>query len=644
MSTTAPIAPSSAGGEPLHKSHGPNGNRWKVLALAALGVVYGDIGTSPLYALRECFHGPPEHRLAVTELNVLGVLSLIFWALTLIISIKYLVFILRADNQGEGGILALLAQLIPRQKGAPRRAVIITLALLGAAFLYADSMITPAISVLSAVEGLAVATPVFQRYVVVIAVAILIPLFWMQSRGTARVGAVFGPLMLTWFAVLAGLGIWHVAKMPSVLVAVNPLYGWEFFLHNGWDGFLILGAVFLVVTGGEALYADIGHFGAFPIRVSWYAVVFPALLLNYFGQGSLLLRDPSSKVHPLFHMVSGWGLYPLIAIATLAAIMASQAVITGAFSLTLQAIQLGYCPRLRIDHTSHEQFGQIYIPAVNRALMIASVALILGFRSSSNLAAAYGLAITITMVVTMLLFYRLVRDRWHWSPAVAVPFAIFFLTIDLAFFGANMLKIFHGGWFPLVIATAIFIMMTTWRDGRALLATRLRTSMLSTELFIADVMYNPPLRVPGTAVFMSGNPMGTPLALRQNVAHNHVLHECNIILGVQTTETPYVDQGSRVQTEEIGEGFFRVSLSYGFMEEPNVPRDLTPAACVGSAVDWKSLSYFLGRETLVTTATPGMALWRESLFGFMSRNSQPATLFFHLPPERVVEIGAQVEL
>jgi KUP system potassium uptake protein len=645
MSTTTTIVPSAAGVEPAGEHNGLNGRRWKLLALGSLGVVYGDIGTSPLYALRECFYGAdPDHRLAVTELNVLGVLSLIFWALTLIISIKYLVFILRADNQGEGGILALMAQLIPRQKGAPKRAVVITLALLGAAFLYADSMITPAISVLSAVEGIGIAAPALLDYVVLIAVGILVPLFWMQSRGTARVGAVFGPLMLAWFGVLAALGVWHIAKMPGVLVAINPMYGWEFFQHNGWHGFLILGAVFLVVTGGEALYADIGHFGAFPIRVSWYGVVFPALLLNYFGQGSLLLRDTSARVHPLFHMVDGWALYPLIAIATMAAIMASQAVITGAFSLTLQAIQLGYCPRLRIEHTSHEQFGQIYIPAVNRALMIASVALILGFRSSSNLAAAYGLAITITMVVTMMLFYRLVRDRWHWSPAIAVPFAIFFLAIDLAFFGANMLKIFHGGWFPLVIAGTVFIMMTTWRDGRQLLAARLRASMLSTELFIADLMSNPLLRVPGTAVFMSGNPMGTPLALRQNVAHNHVLHECNIILGVQTTEVPHVDEAHRVESEEIGEGFFRVSLNYGFMEEPDVPRDLTPAACLGHDVKLEQVSYFLGRETLIATATPGMALWRESLFAFLSRNSQPATLFFHLPPDRVVEIGAQVEL
>jgi KUP system potassium uptake protein len=620
-----------------------NGNhRWKVLALGALGVVYGDIGTSPLYALRECFAG--VHPMEVTRLNVMGVLSLIFWSLTLIISVKYLIFILRADNHGEGGILALMAQLVPREKGASRAAVVVTLGLLGAAFVYSDGMITPAISVLSAVEGFGVATPVFKPYVEVIAVAILVPLFWMQSHGTARVGSLFGPLMLIWFAVLAILGLWHVAQAPEVFAAVNPLYAWDFFRTNGWEGYLVLGTVFLVVTGGEALYADIGHFGVFPIRVSWYGVVLPALLLNYFGQGSLLLRDPLSKVHPLYHMAPDWALYPMIGIATMAAVMASQAVITGSFSLTLQAIQLGYCPRLRIEHTSHEQIGQIYIPAVNRSLMFASIALVLGFHSSSNLAAAYGIAITVTMVITTILFFFLVKNHWKWHPAIAAGFALAFLVIDLSFFGANVAKILHGGWFPLVMAGIVYTLMSTWRDGRRLLAARLRASMLSTELFVADLLSNPPVRVPGVAVFMSGNPMGTPLALRQNVAHNHVLHDCNIILGVRTAEVPHVAPDARLETEEIGEGFFRISLSYGFMEEPNVPQDLKLAACVDDNIDPTSVSYFLGRETVLATAQAGMSVWRESLFAFMARNAQPATLFFHLPSDRVVEIGAQVEL
>ncbi|MBA3481374.1 MAG: KUP/HAK/KT family potassium transporter, partial [Pirellulales bacterium] len=430
MSTTSnpPSAEAAASvpDDPHRNGHG----RWKVLALGALGVVYGDIGTSPLYAMRECFHG--DHKMDVSPLNVLGVLSLIFWSLTLIISVKYLVFILKADNQGEGGILALMALIAPHEKRPRMKALVITLGLLGAAFLYADGMITPAISVLSAVEGFRIATPVFNDYVEVIAVSVLLALFWLQSRGTARVGAMFGPLMLVWFSVLAILGVWHVAQAPGVLAAINPEYAWQFFAMNGWEGFLILGTVFLVVTGGEALYADIGHFGVFPIRMSWYGVVFPALLLNYFGQGSLLLRDPLSASHPLYHMVPDWALYPMIGIATMAAVMASQAVITGSFSLTLQAIQLGYCPRLRIEHTSHEKIGQIYIPAVNRVLMVASIALVLGFHSSSNLAAAYGIAITVTMVITTALFFLLVMHRWKWHPAVAVLFAVFFLAIDLS--------------------------------------------------------------------------------------------------------------------------------------------------------------------------------------------------------------------
>ena len=642
MSTTSTAPSAEPAPLELEEPHLNGRRRWKVLALGALGVVYGDIGTSPLYALRECFHG--VHKMDVTPLNVLGVLSLIFWSLTLIISVKYLIFILKADNQGEGGILALMALLTPREKGVPVKALIITLGLLGAAFLYADGMITPAISVLSAVEGFGIATPVFRPFVEVIAVAVLLALFWLQSRGTASVGAMFGPMMLAWFGVLAILGIWHVAQRPDVLAAINPMYAWQFFEANGWEGFLILGTVFLVVTGGEALYADIGHLGVFPIRVSWYGVVFPSLLLNYFGQGSLLLRDPLAASHPLYHMAPDWALYPMIALATMAAVMASQAVITGSFSLTLQAIQLGYCPRLRIDHTSHQQFGQIYIPAVNRALMVASIALVLGFHSSSNLAAAYGIAITVTMVITTMLFFLLVMNRWKWHPAVAVLFAVFFLAIDLSFFGANILKVFHGGWFPLLIAGVVFLLMSTWRDGRQLLSARLRSSTLSTELFVADLLSNPPVRVPGVAVFMSGNPMGTPLALRQNVTHNHVLHECNIILGVRTAETPHVAPGDRLDTEEIGEGFFRVSLAYGFMEEPNVPRDLTLADCVDNNVDPKSVSYFLGRETVLATPAAGMYIWRESLFAFMARNAQPATLFFHLPADRVVEIGAQVEL
>jgi KUP system potassium uptake protein len=612
--------------------------QWKLLALGALGVVYGDIGTSPLYALRECFHGP--HALQLSRINVLGVLSLIFWALTLIISVKYLLLILRADNRGEGGILALAALVTPPGK----RGFVIILGLLGAAFLYADGMITPAISVLSAVEGLRLATPAVDRFVDFIAVAILILLFWFQARGTARVGALFGPLMLAWFCLLAVLGTAHIAQNPSVLAAISPMYAWSFFDANGWQGFVILGTVFLVVTGGEALYADIGHFGTFPIRVSWFAVVFPALLLNYFGQGSLLLRDPQAAVNPFFYMAPSWALYLVIVLATLAAVMASQAVITGSFSLTLQAIQLGYCPRLRIEHTSSEQFGQIYIPAVSRALMLASIALVLGFHSSSRLAAAYGVAITITMVITTLIFFLLIFTKWKWHPLLAVLFATFFLGIDLSFFGATLLKILHGGWFPLLIAAIIYLLMSTWRDGRRLLAERLRDSNLSNESFVADLISNPPARVPGTAVFLSGNSLGTPLALCQNVTHNRVLHERNIILAVETAEIPHVPEHQRLECTKIGDEFYRAALTYGFMEVPDVPRDLLSATSLDIWTDRQTVSFFVGKETLLATPRSGMYMWRESLFAFMSRNAQSAILFFKLPAEQVVEVGVQVEL
>lgn len=613
-------------------------SRWKLLALGALGVVYGDIGTSPLYALRECFHGP--HALPLTLPNVLGVLSLIFWALTLIISVKYLMFILRADNHGEGGILALAALVTSPGK----RGVVIILGLLGAAFLYADGMITPAISVLSAVEGLRLATPAVDRFVELIAVAILVVLFWFQAKGTARVGALFGPFMLTWFCLLALLGVVNISQNPSVLAAINPMHAWGLFYADGWQAFVILGTVFLVVTGGEALYADIGHFGTFPIRVSWFALVFPALLLNYFGQGALLLSAPQAAVNPFFYMAPSWALYPVITLATLAAVMASQAVITGSFSLTLQAIQLGYCPRLEIKHTSSEQFGQIYIPAVNRILTIASIALVLGFRSSSKLAAAYGVAITITMVITTLIFFSLILTKWKWPIALAVLFAAFFLGIDLSFFGATLLKIFHGGWFPLTIASVIYLLMSTWRDGRQLLAERLQSSNFSNQAFISELVANPPARVPGAAVFLSGNRLGMPLALCQNVRHNHVLHERNIILAVQTSEIPYVSVEQRLEIEKIGNDFCRATLTYGFMEVPDVPRDLAPAIPLGTHADGTLISYFVGTETLLATPRSGMYMWRESLFAFMSRNAQSATLFFHLPAEQVVEVGVQVEL
>lgn len=615
-----------------------------MLSTAALGIVFGDIGTSPLYALRECFHG--AHALnSVNAENVLGVLSLIFWALVLIISVKYLIFILRADNHGEGGILALAALVTPVKAQAERRRwFILILGLFGAALLYADGMITPAISVLSAVEGLSVAAPALERYVEPITVGILVVLFLIQSRGTTSVGTVFGPIILIWFLSMAALGVWHIAGNFEVFQAVNPLYGVRFFTHNGWAGFIILGSVFLVVTGGEALYADIGHFGSKPIRLTWFAVVLPALLLNYFGQGAFLLNNPSGAANPFYRMAPNWALYPLVVLATAAAVIASQALITGAYSLTLQAIQLGYSPRMTIKHTSAHQKGQIYIPLVNWVLMAACIALVLGFESSSNLAAAYGVAITVTMMITTALFFILITQRWNWSLPWALLVAAGFMIVDLAFFGANVLKIADGGWFPLIVAGGVFTLMSTWQRGRQLLAERLKRRFIPLELFLAEILADPPRRVPGVAVFMSGNPIGTPPALRHNVKHNKVFHETVIILSVETAEAPHVPDEARFTIEQIGEGFWRITATYGYMEEPNVPRVLSEIRHPDLKITESEVSYFLGRETLLATSAHGMAIWREKLFMWMSRNAQSATHFFNLPPDRVLEVGVQIEL
>jgi len=637
--SAAPAAETEA--EP---ASGPSRRELLLLSLASLGVVYGDIGTSPLYAVRECFHG--LHAIPVEAQNIFGVLSLVTWALILIISIKYVVFILRADNRGEGGILALTALVTPMKAAAKgRRPLIIVLGLFGAALLYADGMITPSISVLSAVEGLSVAAPdLFARFTEPITVVILIGLFLFQARGTTGVGIVFGPVILLWFVTIAILGAGNIVFAPSVLAAVNPLYAIDFFEHNHWHAFVTLGTVFLVVTGGEAMYADIGHFGKRPVRLTWFAVVLPSLLLNYFGQGAYLLRDPAGASNPFYGMAPAWALYPLVVLATAAAVIASQALITGAFSLTLQAIQLGFIPRLTIRHTSAHQIGQIYIPQVNWALMLACIALVLGFHSSSNLAAAYGVAITITMVITTLLLFVLVRQQWRWSLPLALAIAGSFLLVDLAFFGANLTKLASGGWFPLVVAGAVFTLMTTWQRGRQILGQRLRERLIPLELFLADLLSSPPIRVAGTAVFMSGNPIATPPALRHNVLHNHVLHETVVILTVETVETPHVVPDQRVEVEEIGEGFWRIILRYGFMEDPDIPRSLAVVRSPGLSLDVEKVSYFLGRETLLPTRNRGMALWREWLFAWMSRNAQAATDFYNLPPNQVVEVGVQVEL
>ncbi|HEX6040033.1 potassium transporter Kup [Longimicrobium sp.] len=624
--------------------HDARGRYFYVLALTALGVVYGDIGTSPLYAIRESLG--EHYGLEPVRGNVLGVLSLIFWALLIVISIKYLVFVMRADNRGEGGMIALTALVAPaaRMRTGSRRWVLVLAGLFGASLLYGDSMITPAISVLSAVEGLKVATPLLEPYVLPIVIAILVGLFAVQSRGTAGIGRVFGPVTLLWFVTLGVLGAWQVIRSPGVLAAVNPLYAVSFFANNGWSGFLVLGSVFLAVTGGEALYADMGHFGAGPIRFTWFTVVLPALLLNYFGQGALIMREPEAIEHPFFHMAPEWALYPLVALSTLATVIASQAVISGAFSLTRQAVQLGYLPRLRIEHTSERQIGQIYIPSVNWLLMLACIGLVLGFRNSSSLASAYGVAVTTDMVFTTILFGFVARTRFGWPKWKVGLLAAGFLVVDLGFWGANIVKIPHGGWFPLVIAAGFFTCMTTWKMGRQILAQRMQARTLPVKLFQKDLAANKYTRVPGTAVYMYGNADGTPPALLHNLMHNKVLHERVVLLTVQTEEVPRVDDPERVEVEEMGHGLFRVLLRYGFTEDPDIPSGLALAKKKGLVFKPMETSYFLGRETLIASRNPGMAIWREHLFSVMSRNARSATSFFGLPPNRVVELGAQIEL
>ena len=621
----------------------PRGRYLFILSLAALGVVYGDIGTSPLYAMRECFHGP--HAITPSASNILGVLSLVFWALVIVISIKYLVFVLRADNHGEGGILSLTALATPiKPSGRTEHFFLIMLGIFGAALLYGDGVITPAISVLGAMEGLTVATPVFSPYVVPITILIIVVLFLFQNKGTAKVGRVFGPITFIWFAVLALLGVAQILRHPGVVIAVSPVYALNFFLQNGWHGFLILGSVFLVVTGGEALYADMGHFGTRPIRLVWFCVVLPALLLNYFGQGALLLEDPEAAHNPFYRLVPTWGLYPMIVLATSAAIIASQAVISGAFSLTMQAIQLGFSPRLKINHTSTREYGQIYIPAVNWALMIGCIAIVIGFRSSSNLAAAYGVAVTSTMVITTLLFHEVARTLWRWSFLPAAALAIFFLIIDLAFFGANIIKVAHGGWFPLLLAALVFIVMTTWKKGRRILNERIQSEARPLEEFLQDMERRSPTRVPGTAIFMNGNASRTPPALLHNLEHNKVLHQRVLFLTVKTKQIPFVAQEERVEVESLGNGFHRLKVYYGFMEDPDIPKVLNNVNVPGFTYDPKDTTYFLGRETIIASKRPGMAPWREKIFAIIAHNATSATAYFCLPPDRVVEMGEQIEI
>ncbi len=624
--------------------NGPRGRYLLALSLTALGVVYGDIGTSPLYAMRESFYGP--HGIPVSPGNVLGVLSLIFWALIMIVTIKYHIVIIRADNKGEGGILALMAlvQGGRLKRGLPPSLVFIALGVFGTALMYADGALTPAISVLSAVEGLEIATPAFTDWVIPLTLVILVGLALFQHRGTAGVGAVFGPVMLLWFVTLAALGLNQIVRQPAVLAAALPQHALGFLLENPGRGFIVLGAVFLAVTGGEALYADLGHFGHRAIQLAWFSIGLPALLLNYFGQGALLLRDPSAAANPFYHLAPAWGLYPLIGLATAATVIASQAVISGAFSLTRQAVQLGYSPRVQIEHTSSREIGQIYVPAVNWTLMLATAGLVFGFGSSSNLAGAYGVALSSLMVITTLMFYVMSRQVWGWSALRAGVVVGAFLVVDGAFLGANALKIPHGGWFPLVGAGLVYTLLTTWKRGRELLYTRLRERAVPLDILLADIEADPPQRVPGTAVFMTPNPGATPPALVHNLAHNKVLHEHVIFLTVLTEEVPTVRPQERVEVQNLGHGFYWVTARYGFMQDPSVPDILERARGQGVEARLEATTFFLGRETLLATERPGMARWRERLFSFMSRNAQRATTFFKIPPEQVFEVGVQVEM
>jgi len=616
-------------------------SRLPFLILAALGVVYGDIGTSPLYALRECFTGP--HAIDVSRANVLGVLSLIAWSLVIVVSVKYLLFVMRADNAGEGGILALVA-LVRTRAGRAGRVGLIAFGLFGAALLYGDGMITPAISVLSAVEGLSIATHRFEPYVVPITVVILIVLFVVQSRGTSGIGTIFGPIMIGWFVVLALLGFPAIARNPIVLTALSPSYGMRFFATHGPAAVLTLGAVVLVITGAEALYADMGHFGRRPIRIAWFTFVLPSLLVNYFGQGALLLTDAEARVNPFYHLAPSWALYPLVVVSTMATVIASQAIISGAFSLTQQAVQLGYAPRFDIRHTSAQEKGQVYVPEINWLLMLATLGLVFGFKSSTNLASAYGMAVTATMVITTVLAYVVTRELWRWGFWRAGLITGAFLVIDLAFFSANLLKIEHGGWFPLLVAGAVYLVMSTWNKGRKLVLRRLDAEEVPLSSFFEKLAAHPPIRVPGTAVFMTARPEGAPPILVHHLKHNKALHAQVVLLTVTTLDTPTRGDAAAIEVQPLPHGFYRVIARYGFMDTPDVPASLVEAHRNG--LEWRDedMTYYLAHLTLFANDRIGMSVWRDKLFIFLSRNARRATNFFRLPPDRVIEIGIQLEL
>jgi KUP system potassium uptake protein len=642
-----PARSETTGAQRTHRSHAHRGRQeLGALALGAIGVVYGDIGTSPLYAMRECLNATGEHSVRGSDTaNVFGVVSLFFWSLALIVCLKYLVLVLRADNKGEGGILALAA--LVRQHEAPGRgrlAVPILLAMFGAGLLYGEGLITPAISVLSAVEGLSHQDARLGDVVIPISIVILVALFWVQRYGTGRIGSVFGWVMLAWFAAIAAAGVPHILRHPEVLQALSPHHAVGFLVHNGWKAFLLLGSIVLCVTGCEALYADMGHFGRRPVRLAWFAVVFPALLLNYFGQGALYLERGDAITNPFYEMFPTPLLIPMVVLATMAAIIASQALISGAFSLTNQAVQLGFLPRVNVVHTSHKHEGQIYVPEVNYLFMVACVALVLAFRSSSNLAAAYGIAVTGTMSITSFLIFLVCRLNWKFSLGAALAIYLPLVVIDSAFLSANLVKLGAGGWFPLVVGIGMFTIMTTWWRGRLELSRTIATGTIPDDLFLADIAATALPRVSGTAVFMASGTDGIPNVLLHHVKHNKVLHRQVVLLSVATENVPFVVGNSSFSVRELGQGFYRVVARVGFMQQPNVPKVLARCERQGLTVDSADTTYYLGRQTLLTSGKSRVARWRKVLFAFLARNSRPPTVFFQLPPNRVVELGLQIEL
>ncbi|HEX5865391.1 MAG TPA: potassium transporter Kup [Casimicrobiaceae bacterium] len=612
------------------------------LIVGAIGVVFGDIGTSPLYTLRECFTG--AHGLPLTEENVYGILSVVFWAIMIIVTLKYVTLIMRADNHGEGGIMALTALVSRGLTDRRARWWLIGLGIFGAAMFYGDSMITPAISVLSAVEGLEVMAPALKPFVIPVTLAILIGLFSIQRIGTASVGVLFGPVVCLWFAVLALLGAMQIVRDPAVLAALNPAYAFGFLTGNPLAAFLALGAVVLAVTGTEALYVDMGHFGASPIRRAWLFFVLPALVLNYFGQGALIIHDPAAIKNPFYLLAPSWALLPLVVLATCATVIASQAVISGAFSLTRQAIQMGYCPRLTITHTSDRQIGQIYIPFINWTLMGAVMLLVVGFQTSSNLAAAYGIAVTMALTIDSLLIYVVLTRLWHWNRYGALAIVIPLLVIDLLFLSSNALKVPQGGWFPIAMGLVVFTLLTTWKRGRAILQDRLAKETMPLDLFISSIAASPPLRVPGTAVFLASSAGRVPHALLHNLKHNKVLHERVVLLTLKTRDIPTVPIPKRLRILNLDCNFRQIEAFYGFMEDQNIPALLEECGRCGVPFDMMDTSFFASRETLIASGAPGMAIWREKLFVSMSKNATKATEYFKIPTNRVVELGTQVEL